>query len=114
MVAVVRYATTLKKAMNVHVTMAMHYIVMEKVVQVRIKSAFNSKIQSCILFIYQILMNVLTIKMAVVRFATTLKEAMNVHVTLAMYYIVMEKVVQVKIKSAFNSKMQSCVLSTRY
>ena len=37
-VAVVRYATTLKEAMNVHVTMAMHCIVMEKVVQVRMLS----------------------------------------------------------------------------
>ena len=55
-------------------------------------------------------MNVMTTMVAVVRYATTMKEAMNVHVTMAMYYIVMEKVVQVRIKSAFNSMIQSCIL----
>ena len=55
----------------------------------------------------------MTTMVAVVRYATTLKEAMNVHVMMAMYYIVMEKVVQVRIKHAFNSKIQSCILSTR-
>ena len=58
----------------------------------------------------------MTTMVAVVRYVTTLKEAMNVHVMIAMYYIVMEKVVQVRIQlqSAFNLKMQSCILSTRY
>ena len=70
--------------MNVHVTIAMYYIVMEKVVQVRIKSAFQFK-DTIMHTTNQILMNVLTIRMAVVRFATTLKEAMNAHVEMAMY-----------------------------
>ena len=47
--------------------------------------------------INQISMNVMTTVMAVVIIVTTLTEAMNAHVTMAMYWIVMEKGVQVRI-----------------
>ena len=42
-------------------------------------------------------MNVLTVWMTVNRYATTLKEALNVPVMKAMYLIVMETLVQVRI-----------------
>ena len=49
---------------------------------------------SCV-YIIQISMNVMTTMVAVVRYATTLKEAMNVLVEMAMNWILMDEIVQV-------------------
>ena len=78
MVAVVRYATTLKEAMNAYVEMAMDIIV-----QVHI-FYHGSYLMYFVMIKIQISLNVLTALAAVVRYATTLKEALNVYVMMAM------------------------------
>ena len=75
MVAVVRYATILKEAMNAYVVM-----VMDIIVQVHIFYHGSYLVMIKI----QISLNVLTALVAVVRYATTLKEASNVYVMMAM------------------------------
>ena len=55
----------------------------------------------------QILLNVMKTMVAVVRYATTLKEALNAHVEMAMYKIVMDIIVQVHTAPAIgNIKMK--------
>ena len=94
MVAVVTIAAILKEALNVHVMMAMNQIVIEEVVKVSIPKSVNSHIY---IYLYQISMNVMMTMVAVVTIATTLKEALNVHVTMAMNQIAIGKIVQVKL-----------------
>ena len=76
--AVVRFATTLKEAMNVYVEMAMDIIV-----QVHI-FYHGSYLMYFVMIKIQISLNVLTAIVAVVRYAMTLKEALNVYVMMAM------------------------------
>ena len=80
MVAVVRYATTLKEAMNVLVEMAMNWILMDETVQVHIFDHGEYNMISI-----QISLNVMKTMVAVVTYAPTLKEASNVPVETAMY-----------------------------
>ena len=78
MVAVVRYATILKEAMNAYVVM-----VMDIIVQVHI-FYHGSYLMYFVMIKIQISLNVLTALVAVVRYATTLKEVSNVYVMMAM------------------------------
>ena len=84
MVAVVRFAITLKEALNAHVEMAMYKIVMDIIVQVHIFYRGSYLMRFDIIKI-QISLNVMKTMVAVVRYAPTLKEAMNVPVEMAMY-----------------------------
>ena len=79
MVAVVRYATTLKEAMNAYVVMAMDIIV-----QVHI-FYHGSYLMLFVMIKIQISLNVLAAIVAVVRYVTTLKEVLNVYVMMAMH-----------------------------
>ena len=79
MVAVVRYATTLKEVMNAYVEMAMDIIV-----QVHIFYHGSYLMYFVMIKIQSTSLNVLTALVAVVRYATTLKEASNVYVMMAM------------------------------
>ena len=72
--AVVRFATTLKEAMNVYVEMAMDIIV-----QVHI-FYHGSYLMYFVMIKIQISLNVLIAIVPVVRYAMTLKEALNVYV----------------------------------
>ena len=80
MVTVVRYAKTLKEATTVLVEMAMNWILMDKIVQVHIFDHGEYNMISI-----QISLNVMKTIVAVVRYAPTLKEALNVPVERAIY-----------------------------
>ena len=87
MVAVARFATTLKEALNAHVEMDIYKIVMDIIVQVHTFYHESYLMYFCMISI-QISLNVMKTMVAVVTYAPTLKEALNVLVEMAMYWMV--------------------------
>ena len=77
---------------------------MDKIVQVHIFDHGEYNMVSI-----QILLNVMKKMVAVVRYATTLKEALNAHVEPAMYKIVMDIIVQVHKAPATGNVKMKCI-----